>query len=321
MHWENDIFKLEIEEVVGNENELNLESGVSVRRKFQIRQVERNGYFEPIPYHMANLVFYDYVMRFERVYHDLPFKQIRFVESPDKVGEIFDAEVFYSWEYQKNTEGEQEFTLPTFSVMGGKKKQMRPANVPNAVKRYVKNGGTVVDYKMLGWDGKNFNGAEIESPDLNFMVPAWYPASAMQFLFMERLMQFVGTVNSIPFYGLPSGDCKYLGPEQSWVTRTVETGNPDQPVTMIRVVELQHHFQVQLTQTNVQIGDITIPEISGWAYTDVHYEESLVDIGDGKKIPLAVPKQVDIVKVNQEMDFWVLFDGRILAGLWGGPPL
>jgi hypothetical protein len=322
MHWENSDFRLEIDDVVGNETSLDLGTSLSVTRRFQIRQMPKgNGRFEPIPYHLANLVFHEYVMLHEANYHDLPFKQIRFIEDKEKIGEIFDAEVVYAWDYQKSAEAEQEYTLPTFSLMGGKKKQLLPAKVSNAVTRHVKDGGTPVDYKMLGWDGKKFNGTEIETSDAKFMVPAWYPASAMKFEFMERLMQFIGTVNSEPFYGLKRGECKYLGPEQSWVTRTIETGNPDQPVTMIRVIELQHHFQPQRSQYNVEIGDIVIPEIPGWAYVDVHYEESLVDIGDGKKIPLAIPQQVDIVKVYEEMNFWELFNGMILEGLWEGPPL
>jgi hypothetical protein len=321
-YWQNDIFRLEVEEVVGNENSLDLGSSVSVTRRFQVRQVEREGVeFEPIPYALANLCFYDFVQRFEPFYVDLPFKQIRFVEDKEKIGEIFDAEVVYSLEFIKSTDEQQEFTLPTFSMTGGKKKQLLPANVPNAVIRYVKDNEKAVEYKMLGWDGKQFNGIEIESGDLKFMVPAWYPASAMKFLFMERLNQFIGTVNSVPFYGLQPGECKYLGPEQSWVTRSVETGNSASPRELIRVIELQHHFQPQRSQKDVAIGDIVIPEIPGWAYVDVHYEDSLVDIGDGKKVPLAVPKQVDVVKVYEEMDFWALFDGRILEGLWGGPPL
>jgi len=313
---------LEIDEVFGNENSLDLGSNVSVTRKFLVRQAERDGVpFEPIPYWLANLIFYDYVMRFEQHYVDLPFKNINFIEDKEGAGEIFHADVIYALEYQKNEEGEQEFTLPTFSMMGGKKQQLLPANVSNAVTRYVKGDDTPVEYKMLGWDGKKFNGAEIESGELKFMVPAWYPASCMKFLFMERLNEMIGTVNGMPFYGYKPGECKYLGPEQSWVTRTIETGNPHEPVAMIRVIELQHHFKPQRNQYNVEIGDIVIPEIPGWAHVDVHYEESLVDIGDGKKVPLATAKQVDIVKVHEERDLWALFDGRMLEGLWHGPPL
>ena len=70
---------------------------------------------------------------------------------------------------------------------------------------------------------------------------------------------------SVDFYGCEPGECKYLGPEQSWVTRTVETQNPQEPVAMIRVIELQHHFHVQLNQEDVEIGDITVDKIPGWS--------------------------------------------------------
>ena len=320
MHWESADFKLEIDEIVGNENSLDLGSNVSVTRRFLIRQVPKDdGYFEPIPFALANLVFYDYVMRYEAFYVDLPFKQIRYAEHKDGIGDIFEAEVVYALEYHKNTDGDsqQEFTLPTFSTIGGKKKVLYP---PNTVTRYVKDGDTAIDYKMFGWDGKQFNGIEVESGELKMMIPAWYPASAMHFIFMDRLNQFTGKVNSFPFYGYKPGECKYLGPEQSWVTRTIETDNPQQPTVMIRVIELQHHFHIQRSLVNARIGDITIPEIPGWAYVDVHYEESLVDIGDGKKVPLATARQVDVGLMEAE-DMWALFDGRILDGLWGGPPL
>ena len=321
MEWSNPDFKIDIEEVVGNESDLELGSSVSVTRRFQIRQVEHAGTSGPIPFALANLVFYDYIMQFEPFYVDLPFRYIRFVEDKDKIGEIFDAEVVYSLEYPKyiDEDAEREFTLPTFSVMGGKKKQFRPADVPNAVERYVRDGETPVEYKMLGWDGKQFNGAEVECADLKFMIPAWYPATAMKFLFFKRLKQYIGSVNSEEFYGMEPGECKYLGPEQSWTTRTIETGNPDRPSAIIRVMELQHHFQVQLNEYDVMIDEISIPFIPGWAYADFKYEDSLVDIGEKKKVPLAVLKQVDIVKVSNERDHWELFDGRILEGLWMGP--
>ena len=93
MEWGNSIFKLEIDEVFGNEGSLDLGSNVSVTRKFQVRQVEHKGVpFKPIPYAIAKLGFYDYVMQQESYYLDLPFKQIRFVEDKEKIGEIFDAE-------------------------------------------------------------------------------------------------------------------------------------------------------------------------------------------------------------------------------------
>ena len=322
MHWENADYKLEIDEVFGNENTLDLDSSVSILRKFLVRQVElKNVSFEPIPYTLARQIFYDHVMQFERVYDDLPFKQIRFTEHPDGAGEIFNAEVTYSWDIQKNTDDQQqEFTLPTFSLMGGKKKQLLPVitydkkgKAINEVKRYTKSDSVKpIDYKMLGWDGKQFNGVEIEDPDLKFMVPAWYPAHKVDTPFIKRLMEFVGSVNINPFYGLKPNECKYLGPEQSWVTRVVETGDKQNPVQMIRMLELQHHFHAQLTQYDVEIGDIKIPEIPGWDQVDIHYEESLVDIGDGNKVPLATAQQVDVVPVKKLKDLWDLFNGKIL---------
>jgi hypothetical protein len=282
-----------------------------------VRQVPQNGNFMPIPFALANLAFYDYVMLMEPVYHGLPFKRIRFTEDREKIGEIFDGEVEYSWDVQTGSNTldgqQQEFTLPTFSMMGGKKKQLLPANVENAVTRYTKSeSDEPVEYKMLGWDGKQFNGLEIETAELKFMVPAWYPAMAMTFPFIRRLMGFVGAINSKSFYGLEPGECKYLGPEQSWVTRTVATGIPNMPTQLIRTVELQHQFQAQLSLTDVEIGEMTIPNIRGWDYVDIHYENSMVDIGDGKKVPLATPQQVDVVKVHKEKDLWELLDGRIL---------
>jgi hypothetical protein len=90
---------------------------------------------------------------------------------------------------------------------------------------------------------------------------------------------------------------------------------------MIRVIELQHQFAVQTEQEDVIIGDMTIPYIPGWDYVDVHYEDSLVDIGDGKKTPLAIPQQVDVVPIHVRKDLWELFNWKILEGLWEGEKL
>jgi hypothetical protein len=366
MNWQNADYSVEIDDVFGNESSLDLGTNMSVTRRFQMRQVVMDGKddFDPIPFALAKLIFYDYVLRHERVYVDLPFKQIRFIEDKEKIGEIFDAEVVYALDYQKNTDQEQEFTLPTFSMMGGKKKQLLPVityestsifgngeltsedeplsedelkdkrkKAINKVERHTKElsrktlGGVTtityekpIEYKMIGWDGKKFNGVELEAPELKMMIPAWYPSSAMLPKFFKRLMEFVGTVNSEDFYGLEPGECKYLGPEQSWVTRTIQMNDDDTP-TLLHVMELQHHFQVELNQEDVEMGDIKIDKIPGWDYVDVHYKEALVDIGDGKKVPQAVPKQVDIVPVYARKDLWELFNGKILEDLWEGPPL
>ena len=364
-HWENADFKLEIEEVVGNESSFDTDSNMSVTRRFQVRQVEREGRpWVPIPYELANLSFYNYVVQYEPVYMDLPFKQIHLVEDKEKIGEIFDAEVAYSFDYQ--TIEDQDFTMPTFSLTGGKKKQLLPAtSTKHRLKRYVKVDlervetlideaiaeleleGKIpekereeirkmviaieaekdtVDYKMIGWDGKKFNGVEIEAPEPKFMVPAWYPVTlppdhpdhpGINLQFIRGLMKFVGTINSEPFYGLKPGEVKYMGPEQSWVMRTVETDNPEQPVMMLRFLELQHQFHVQLSQKNLEIGDIVIPEVAGWDHVDVHYEESVVDIGNGRYAPLAVPKQADVVPIYEEIDFWDLFDGSKIKEIGG----
>ena len=314
MIWNIGQYSFEIEEVVGDETTFDVNSGVTVIRKFQIRQIPQNGHFAHNAYPWARQAFYGYVTKFaahlgsDHTGTLVSYKNLRIVEAKNKIGEIFDAEIEYS-----NKKTNEEFTIPTFSIMGGRKKQLLPANVNNAVTRYVKDGDVAIDYKMLGWDGKQFNGIEIETSDLNFMLPAWYPESAVTMDFVKRLKEFVGAVNSEPFWGLDREECKYLGPEQSWVTRMVETGDPHYPTSEVRFLELQHHFQGQLSLEDVEIGDITVPKIPGWAYVDVHYEESLVDIGDGKKIPLAVPRQVDVVKIHKEKDFWELFDGRILV--------
>jgi hypothetical protein len=123
------------------------------------------------------------------------------------------------------------------------------------------------------------------------------PASAFHAEFIKRLSRYIGAINTTPFYGLEPYECKYLGPEQSWVNCIIETGNRDNPAATIKVIELQHQFQIQLEQEDVMVGDVRVPHIPGWDYVDVHYEESLVDIGDGKKIPLATAQQVDVVPI------------------------
>jgi hypothetical protein len=231
-------------------------------------------------------------------------------------------------------------------MMGGKKKQFLPVITSetveideveyekpiNKVERYTRflarvevNGEEVdlyeppVNYGMIGWDGKKFNGIELEAPELKMMIPAWYPSQAMCFTFFKRLMEFVGTVNSKKFYGMNPGECKYLGPEQSWVTRVVKMNDDDETPKMLRVMELQHHFQVQLEQEDVDVGGgIIVDKIPGWDYPDVHYEETLIEFSDGKKFPIAIPKQVDIVPVYKRKDFWELFDGTIIEDLWEG---
>ena len=313
-------YKLDIAEVVGNEHTLNLGGNVSTVRKFLIRQVPAAGQddFLPIPFSFAKQIFVQHIKNNANTYDGLPYREIRFFEEKDKIGELFDAEVTYSWDYRKAIEDMNDLPLPTFSMTGGKRKQVW-RKLEWRKSSHARPGKQAVEYYSIGWDGKKFNGVEVASPILKFTLPGWYPESLFKqshnaseetgSWFMTTLSDYVGRINSEPFYGFSPGEVLYLGPEQSWVTRIVETGELEKPIKIERYIELQHQFHVQKTLRNVYIGnDITIPIVRGWDHVDVHYEHKIIVFSDGHRYWTAVPMQADVLQVNDEANFY---------GLWG----
>lgn len=289
--------EVEVFETLGAELETTFGESGTGKRRFAIRGAQTP--------EAANNAFIDFVLANYRYTNGVPAKRFRLTESKEHGNIVYEGEVEYKVEKNDKNEDEEsgnEFTLPTFSLRGGKKRVVRPLGL---TARVTQEGAEEVDYKMIGWNGEEFTGCEVDASDLTFMVPQLIPARQVNFALIRRLDSMIGTINTSTFYGLSAGQVMYLGPEQSYKTLSVGKdveGNEQYQ----RFVELQHHFKCQPNLYGVRIGDCPPVDIPGWDYVDVHYRKELHDIGDGKLTELAVPVQVDVWRVCYYSEFSLL---------------
>ena len=307
-----------VEEVAGFNTNFSTQSKSVTRRKFLL-YVESSENGDVFVHPSAASQFFINWVRFNAAsYRGVPMRSIDFREDPDTAQQCFEGEVEYGFDNnqqednQTDEDTEQEYAPPTFTFRGGKRKVMYPVR---PVQRYGTQGTPLINYPMIGWDGEQFNGTEIDAPELGFSVPQWIPAENVNFALIRKFALLVGAVNSHPFYGLAPGEVMYLGPDHSWTTKNVEStsidgeGNEISEMQTVRYAEFQHHFKCQPNLQNIVIGDMLIDGIiRGFDYVDIHYQDVPFDAGDGKTTYIAVPRQVDVVPVTQVADLWDIFN-------------
>lgn len=281
--------ELKVFEILGAELETVEGERGSAKREFAIIGAETP--------QQAHSAFVDFVRANYPKVNGVPAKRFRLIEKKESGNKVYKGEVEYriDKDSDKNTDEEgNEFTRPSFSLRGGTKRIKRPYALTD---RSTVRGKEAVEYALIGWDGQEFTGCEVEAPNLEFMVPQLVQATAVNFQFVIKLASLVGSVNEDSFYGLDKGECLYLGPEES--TKTLSVGKDLEGNEQYELfVELQHHFKCQPNLYQVTIGGCEPVDIPGWDYVDIHYRKELRDVGDGELVEVAVPEQVDVWQVR-----------------------
>ena len=99
--------------------------------------------------------------------------------------------------------------ISSFTVAGGTKHVVQSYGT-----RSFAVNGSVVDFGGgIGWDGEAFEGVDVPCPAINFDVTARTPAGFLiKFAsFLNKVLPYVGTVNSAKFYGCDPGTVLFNG--------------------------------------------------------------------------------------------------------------
>lgn len=123
-------------------------------------------------------------------------------------------------------------------------------------------GSTKTDIgNYVGWNGEDldkegceFAGVEFFSPIIRETYTKVFSNSKLNTAFKRRLAGYVGKVNSTKFKGWDGGEVLFMG--VSW------SGN----VAKDAQITVSYHFSVSMNETNIKIGDDTVPKKKGWQY-------------------------------------------------------
>jgi hypothetical protein len=174
----------------------------------------------------------------------------------------------------------------------------------------VFNSLETVDSKTpTGGDGPNFKGAinvtdegvqgvEIFVPEYVESISRVFNAAAVNDAYRATLKNTVGKVNDAAFMGFAAGECLL----------TEVDGEQRNDLTW----QINFRFGIRENQTNIVVGDITVPAKKGWEYLWISYKEA---IDAGRKV--LVPQAAYVEKVYKTANFNSL--NAIAGANW--PPL
>ena len=144
-----------------------------------------------------------------------------------------------------------------FSIAGGTKHMTVSYNT----RAYAING-TVVDFDGgIGWDGEGFEGCDVPCPAVNFEITARTPEGFIGNFatFLNKILPYVGTVNSDKFYGCDPGTVLFNGiTSGSLKSGTSSTGS------RFSYWEMTYSFSAMPNAT-INVDGVAVPK-GGWEY-------------------------------------------------------
>ena len=156
---------------------------------------------------------------------------------------------------------------------------------------YVASGDSVEDCQgVIGFDGEKVKGVDIVVGVYNFAEEWTLDATVVTSTYRKNLAYLTGKVNSDAFRTFSAGEVLFLG-----ATGRRIKGDK---------FSVTFKFAVSQNATDLECGDITVSEKSGWEYMDVRYRDKLT--GDLMDI-IQSPKQVNIQQVYKTAAFSSFF--------------
>ena len=157
------------------------------------------------------------------------------------------------------------------------------------------------DFKSgIGWDGENFQGCDITMPVFKFSETHFVKNSKVTEAYKNKVCDLTGKVNNGTFKGRATGEVLFLGATGSLKDKNNRNPTPDD------LWEISYSFAVSRNATNLEIGDITVPEKKGWDYLWTFYAPGVDDTAYRR---IKTPKGVYVERVYE----FVSFDGLILT--------
>lgn len=190
------------------------------------------------------------------------------VEVSNRVNpEIYNTKVTY----ERSSAEEEEEELPAsgqteqFDTTGGVIHKEWADNV-------ISSQGAV-DSDTVGainYDGEKINGLDITAPAYRFTLTVQKLESEVTQEYQKRLFELTGHVNvgSLRFFN--DSEVLFLGATGS----KTRDGQKNADGTLKEDIwEITYQFAGRLTETNVRIGSFVVPEVKGWEYVTVTYED------------------------------------------------
>lgn len=140
----------------------------------------------------------------------------------------------------------------------------------------------------IGFDGKEFQGADVIVPSSRFSVTFNHPAGIINLPYAKFVTDLAGYVNSGPFFLWAAGEVRFIGPQFSDGTQA------DAQAT--------YNFEIERNRTGITVGTITGVEKKGWEVAWIKYKDS-TDTVSGTTYPVRIPEFVYIERVSPLIDF------------------
>lgn len=143
---------------------------------------------------------------------------------------------------------------------------------------------------VLGWDGENVNGIDVPAPGLVWIETHHLPQSQVTRQYLGALALSRGHVNSSAWKGFAPGELMFDGLDAQAEVQDADSGEYTWTLTF--------QFSARPTETDIKIGDITVPEKQGWDRLEIRYRQ----VAEGGQIK-AVPYAVFVERVFPRIDF------------------
>lgn len=140
----------------------------------------------------------------------------------------------------------------------------------------------------IGFDGREFQGADVISPSSKFTVTFNHPAGVVNLTWAKFVSDLAGYVNSGPFFQWAAGEVRFIGPQFSDGSQT------DAQAT--------YNFEIERNQTGITVGTITGVVKDGWDVAWIKYKDSTDTVG-GITYPVRIPEFVYVERVSSRIDF------------------
>lgn len=146
------------------------------------------------------------------------------------------------------------------------------------------------DAGVLGWDGETAQGIDVPAPGLIWVETHILPQDLVTRSYLGMLTQRKGYVNEEAWKGFQAGEVMFDGIE---ATAEVTDAESDQYTWT-----LVFTFRARPNETDIKIGDITVPRKQGWDRIEIRYNKAATD---GRIAPK--PYAVYVERVFPRCDF------------------
>lgn len=183
-----------------------------------------------------------------------------------------------------NTDAEPQFQFETGG--GSEHLSVSYGIIDQAPFNAVHPGGINVDA-----DG-NVNGVDVPCPSMEFAETHYFRPSKVTTGYKKTIANLTGCINNARFRGFEAGEVMFLGASGS---RNGDNRDDDWTITF--------KFAVKSNESQIQIGDYTIPSVRGWDYVWAQFQTEAENVEGGGRAQVKRVKAVFVEQIHRYADF------------------